>query len=265
MTSGSRSRQAAGLAVGALGSIGAAAALVGVRGESANADVALMLAVLVLAGALIGGRSAGTLSALAAAMSFDFFHTRPYGTLKISDVNDVISTVLLLLVGLVIGQVGGSWHRLGDRLHDDQGEIRRLHRVAELASRGEATEDMILVVTAELIDTLHLDGCSYEPTPPDNDTPLLESGGTVRSSTHWFAKDGFELPRDGVQLVVTGAGRTHGRFMLTPSPGVGVSVERRLIAIALADQLGAVLGARASPMFFAGAEQSALLSTRKPW
>ena len=68
--------------------------MVGVRGEIANADVALLLMVFVLAGAVIGGRTAGVLSAAAAAMAFDFFHTRPYGTLKIANRDDVMTTAM---------------------------------------------------------------------------------------------------------------------------------------------------------------------------
>ena len=41
----------------------------------------------VLLGAVTGGRGAGVVSALVAAISFDFFHTRPYGSLKITDGN----------------------------------------------------------------------------------------------------------------------------------------------------------------------------------
>ena len=32
-----------------------------------------------------------------------------------------------------------------------------------------------------------------------------------------------------------------GRFVLEPTPGVGVPLERRVVAVALADQVGAVL------------------------
>src|SRR5438128_5378749 len=115
-----QSRQAAGIAIGVLGSIGFAAVMVGVRGEIANADVALLLMVFVLAGAVIGGRTAGVLSAAAAAMAFDFFHTRPYGTLKIANRDDVMTTAILLAVGLVIGEVATWSQRLRDRLRDDR-------------------------------------------------------------------------------------------------------------------------------------------------
>ena len=61
-----------------------------------------------------------------------------------------------------------------------------------------------------------------------------------------FARKGFELPRGGAQLFVVGARRTLGRFVLIPTPGEGVSAERRMMAIALADQLAAALTWRAA-------------------
>src|SRR4051794_39084526 len=154
MTNTKSGKYAAGTAIGVLGSIGFAAVMVGVRGEVANADVALVLMLFVLAGAVVGGRTAGVLSALAAAMAFDFFHTQPYGTLKIANKDDIITTIILLLVGLVIGEVATWSQHLSDRLRDDRNEIKRMHRVAELAARGETSEDLVLVVTAELLSTL---------------------------------------------------------------------------------------------------------------
>jgi len=49
-----------------------------------------------------------------------------------------------------------------------------------------------------------------------------------------------------VALPVVGAGRSLGRFVLIPTPGVGVSKERRLSAVALADQVGAALSRSAA-------------------
>ena len=238
-------RQAAGVAIGALGGITFAALMVGVRTHVANADVALGLMMFVLAGAVVGGRTAGAVSALGAALSFDFFHTRPYGTLKIANKDDVITTAVLLVVGLVIGEVATWSQRLRDRLQDDRVEIKRLHRVAELAARGESTEDLALVVTAELISTLKLADCVFERPPFASDPPAIDRKGVVQQSVHHFTREGFELPRQPVQLPVFGNGRLLGRFVMTPTPGAGVSPERRLIAIALADHLGAALAWRA--------------------
>ena len=237
-------RRAAGMAIGALGSLAAAAVLVGVRGEVVNANVALVLVLFVFAGAVTGGRAAGGVAALVAAMSFDFFHTKPYGTLKIASSDDLQTTILLLVVGLAAGEVAVWLQRLQDRLKVHGDEIRRMHRVAELAAGGETPEDLELTVTAELLDAMRLRDCWFERPPYVNELPTLERSGVVRTTHHRYTRDGFELPREGVALPVIGPGGPVGRFVLMPEPGAGVSKEGRLLAVALADQLGMALSPR---------------------
>ena len=64
----------------------AAAALVPLRDEVANANVALVLVVAVVAFASSGRRLAAGLAAVAAATGFNLFHTQPYLSLRISSV-----------------------------------------------------------------------------------------------------------------------------------------------------------------------------------
>ncbi len=45
------------------------------------------------------------------------------------------------------------------------------------------------------------------------------------------------------ELPVVGEGREIARFVLEPDPERGVSLEERVVAVAMADQLGAVLAA----------------------
>src|SRR3954470_21911860 len=78
-------------------------ALVGVRGEIDSQITALVLVVTVVAGGQVGGRLGGLVSALMAATSFDFFHTEPYLSLKITNAKDIETTILLLIVGLAVG------------------------------------------------------------------------------------------------------------------------------------------------------------------
>jgi hypothetical protein len=47
-----------------------------------------------------------------------------------------------------------------------------------------------------------------------------------------------------VILPVIGNGRTLGHLVMEPEHDVGVSLESRVVAVALADQLGAVLATR---------------------
>jgi hypothetical protein len=99
----------------------------------------------------------------------------------------------------------------------------------------------MLAVTAELIDTLHVADCRFEWPPfPGTGLHRLERDGTVVVQGH--SRSGrFELPLAGLELPVVGAGRVVGRFVLLPAPGEEVSTERRLVGVALADQLGVAL------------------------
>jgi predicted Na+-dependent transporter len=98
-------RRVAWLVVAAVLPAGAAATLELARGSASNGDVALVLlgAVLVIA---FGGRSGPVVVAAgSAALAYDFFQTRPYHSLNITNGNEIIATVVLGLVALAIGVV----------------------------------------------------------------------------------------------------------------------------------------------------------------
>jgi hypothetical protein len=101
---------------------------------------------------------------------------------------------------------------------------------------------MISAVTAEMIETLHLRDCYFERPPFLAALSTIEPTGSVRSEVYRYTRDGFELPREGVELSVVSRDQTLGRFVLIPSHGVPVSLDERMTAVALADQLGVVLG-----------------------
>ena len=241
------SRALTGVAIGGLGSLFVAGVLVGIRGEISNVNVALVLVLVVLAAASFGGRLAGAMSGLMAALAFDFFHTRPYGLLKIARTNDLVTTLLLLVVGLVVGEAAERSTRFKARLRDDQNQLRRLHRVARSATSADQDErDLVLSVAAELIDTLRLEDCRFELPPFISELPALEPDGTLSGSKRHPANTGIELPAAGVDLRVAGRRGTVGRFVLIPTPEATVSAERLLVAAALAHALGLALAPTAS-------------------
>jgi K+-sensing histidine kinase KdpD len=220
--------------------------LVPFRGHIAEVNVALVLVVFVLLGAVIGGRWAGLVAAVVAGMSFDFMHTRPYNSLKIANAADVETTVLLILVGVIVGEIALRGDRIRAAVGDHRRSISRVHRVAQLAAAGDSVDDVISAVRAELIETLHLQECLFERPPFTKKLPTIEPSGAIDTNVYRYTRGGFELPRDGVEIPVVSRDRTVGRFVLVPSPGVGVSLEERMIAVALADQLGVVLGRAAA-------------------
>ena len=94
-----------GYVIGGLGPILVAAALVPLRNELDNTNLALALVVVVVAAALAGGRGPAVVAAVVAAMSYDFFLTRPYLSLTIDSADDVETTIFLLVIGLLVGEL----------------------------------------------------------------------------------------------------------------------------------------------------------------
>jgi hypothetical protein len=239
-------RSSFGIALGSLAALLAAALLVGVRGEIANANVALILVVCVLLGAWWGGRAAGVASAFMAAIAFDFFHTRPYNSLKMTDGNDILTTVLLLVVGFAVGEIAVRGRVARAVRDEERRQLHRLDRITGLVSSGAGIDELVGAVTAELIETLSLRDCYFERSPYLGRFDRMERTGTATSRVHRYTREGFELSREGIELPVEGGGEMLGRFVLLPTPGVGISPGRRMIAIAIADQLGTALARQAA-------------------
>jgi hypothetical protein len=223
--------------------IGVAALLVGVRSHIQNANVALILVVVVVAAAAIGGRVAGATSAVIAAVSFDFFHTQPYLRLAIDSADDIETTLLLLAVGLLVGHIAAGAMRAHASAAESSLDIRRIHRVAERAARGEEAAAVLKSAQDELIELLGLQSCRFEAQPIGYHLPRLERNGELDVRVWRFCDDGFELPPEGVDLPVYGRGQQLGRFVLEPTPGTGVTLEQRVVAVAIADQAGAAVAA----------------------
>ena len=239
-------RRDVGVVMAGLAPIAVAAVLVGVRGRIQNANVALILVVVVVATAAIGGRLAGATSAVVSALSFNFFHTQPYLRLTIDSADDVETTVLLLVVGLLVGHITARAMRARASAAGSSLEIRRIHRVAERAARGEEAAEVLEAAQAELIELLTLQSCRFEAQPFLTALPRLERGGQLDQRVWRYRDEGFELSAEGVELPVYGRGQQLGRFVLEPTAGVGVSLEQRVVAVAIADQVGAALAAPSS-------------------
>jgi hypothetical protein len=241
---GGRQPTTVGIPFGAVLPIVVAAALVSVRDVVDNTNVALALVVVVVVAAVAGGRSAGAVAAVSAALSFDFFHTQPYLLLTIDSGDDVETTLLLLVVGVLVGTIAARGRRAAAAVSDARDEIERVHRLAELTASGEVGAAVVGTAQQELKELLCLDGCRFEALPYDTELPVLERSGALTQQSHRFHGSGFALPAGGVSLPVLARGRPVGRFVLTPHPGVGVTLERRIVAVALADQVGGALGVR---------------------
>jgi K+-sensing histidine kinase KdpD len=230
-----------GGAVGVIVAMCLAGLLGTVRGEISQANAGLLLVLVVIAAAATGGRWAGGATALAAAVSFDFFLTKPYGSLAIKSYEDVMTTVLLFVVGVSVGQFANSRWRDRDLKQAGADEVAGLYRVATLTADGAGLLEVLEGVQREVADVLHLETCRYEVEPEDRSLPAMEPSGRI-DAPYVHLGDGFALPRSGFTIPVRASGRTVGALVCTPArPEVGVSIDRRHTAVILADHLGLAL------------------------
>ncbi|MGE7385218.1 DUF4118 domain-containing protein [Streptomyces sp. NPDC004126] len=226
-----------------------ALALVPFRTDLSATNEALILVVAVVAVAASGTRAAGALAALSAAAWYDFFLTEPYQRFAISDGDEIQTAVLLLVVGLIVGQLAVRTRRLRTTVITGAAHLSSLEGSARLAEAGASPDAVVEHVRRELVGLLGLRGCRFEYGTLMGHRPRLAHDGSL-----WF-RQGDRIteytawPPDGeTELRVVGGGHYYGRFLLEPAPGHPLpSEEARLVAVALAAQAGAALDTASLP------------------
>jgi hypothetical protein len=221
-----------------------AAALVPVRDHTLNTNIALVMVVVEVIIALPGRRFAAVIGGLGAGVWFDFFHVRPYYSFTIARRNDLETTVLLLIVAVAVGELtarGRDWSARAEVATDD---IARIHAVAEMSASGADVDQLVLAVENELVDLLSLRRCTFDNSFAERPGAFIErEGGVMWGNLRWEPSR-MGLPSNEVSLIVQGQGRPFGRFVLVPTVGHPVELDRLTVAVALADQVGAAMAAR---------------------
>jgi K+-sensing histidine kinase KdpD len=235
--------RAVGLAIAAFGPMLVAGVLVPFRDSLTSANVVLVFVLVVVFGAAAGTRWSGALAAIVAAMSYDFFFTRPYQSLKIDDAADLETTLLLLAIGLIVAEIVAFTRRQRAETRSRSEEIDALRRTAELVASGSGGDQVLEAVRREVTALLSLKECRYEPAPFTSTLPHVQRTGAVDGEHRRWVNGSFTLPGLGAEIRVAAHGRTFGRLVLIPDLHVGVSIEARIVAVALVDQLGVALAA----------------------
>jgi K+-sensing histidine kinase KdpD len=238
--------RAFGLAIAVFGSLLVAGVLVPFRDDLVNANVVLVYVLVVVFGAAVGTRWTGALTAVVAAMSYDFFFTKPYQSLKIDNANDVETTMLLLAIGLVVAELVAFTRRHRAEAATRGDEIQMLRRTAELVASGAPVDEVLTTVRDELVELLSLVDCRYEAAPFTSTLPQVERTGAIAGEHRRWIGGEYTLPGLGAEIPVAARGTTFGRLVLIPDLSAGVSIEERIVAVALVDQLGAALATDAS-------------------
>jgi hypothetical protein len=89
---------------------------------------------------------------------------------------------------------------------------------------------------------LDLQGWPFEYGSLRSHPPRLESDRSVAGSRGVVDADQAGLPGE-LELRVFGNGQYYGRFLMRPRPGARPTLQARLVAVALAEQVGHAYGA----------------------
>jgi Domain of unknown function (DUF4118) len=218
------------------------AALTPFRSNIAPATAALAMAVAVSLIAALSNRLGGVVAAVAAALSFDFFFTKPYGSLSISSAPEIETAILMLVCGLIVGQLSARNRTNKELVVQTSDDFARIQAIAEMMASGASAFEVVGAVGDELTGLLGLRSCRFERTFPDGPSPTIERNGDVSWGRFWWGFRTLGMPGKEVTLVVEHQRRRLGRYVLVAVPGSPVTREQLVAAVTLADQAGAALG-----------------------
>jgi len=221
--------------------LGVAAILVPFRSSFANTASALILVALIVAVAALGNRVSGFVATISATLWFDFFLTRPYEKLAITHRPDIETALSLFAVGIIVTELAARSRHHHATATEEADYVGRIYDISELVASGAAATEVLVRVNEELIDLLHLRAARYERGSAERPMFRIEHDGQVILGGRVWGVHSVGLPGPEIELVVQSRGQTLGRFVLTPTAGYPVSRERRVVAVALADQAGAAV------------------------
>ena len=219
------------------GGIGFAASLVvGValspfRGSIGLENVVIVYLAVVAVAAAIGGRAAGLVSSLSAALSYNFFFTTPYYTLRIDSVGQVITVVLLFAGGLLASLGGRASRRADATAREEADDIRLLHAVNLAAASGEgadqvAAEGLLALLGAHSVQVVRAGRDGDRVVAAAGERPgLLDVGGLPHldqdgriPSGHLRSVGGtLVLPAEGTAIDLVREGRRLGTLVVLPA------------------------------------------------
>jgi Domain of unknown function (DUF4118) len=239
-------RDRAAFAAGVLAPLAVSLILVPFRNHLSAANSALILVVVVVAVASLGNRVAGALAALSAAVWFDFFLTQPYQRLSITNGDDITAAALLLVVGLAVSQLAAYARRLQVVTITNADHLMQIQQTVQMVQSGSAVNAVVNHVRSQLVSVLGLTGCRFEYGVLTGQHPRLTRDGRVVVGRVRQDTDRQGLPASDVELRVEAGGRYYGRYLLEPAPGNAPSLQARLVAVTLADQVAAAFAATPS-------------------
>jgi hypothetical protein len=206
-----------------------------------TADDALFLVVVIVAVASTGRRLLALTAAVVAALSFDFFLTRPYNSFRITRHQDLITELLLLVLGIAVGELAARGRSHQREATESRESVVLLHAVTGLVAAGREPREVVSAALPILQQLLWLRDCYFIRRDPGDLSARISAQGEVTVAGQPWSVEDLGLPTNRVDLPVRAQGWLLGHFVLTPTPGRSVEAQRVVTAVAIADLVGGVI------------------------
>jgi hypothetical protein len=176
-----------------------------------------------------------------AALWFDFFLTRPYERFVISHRPDLETTIAIFVVGVLVTELAARSRQHWRAANSSTAYVEMIHGVAVLAADSAPVSEMIDETNDSLTNLLSLRASRFDRALSDPPLAQIQSNGDVAHvGMRWPAKE-IGLPGPEAEILAKWRGRVVGRFVVTPTPGATVTLEQRIVAVAMVDVVAAYL------------------------
>jgi two-component system sensor histidine kinase KdpD len=140
-----------------------------------NASAVYLLAVV--ATAIVAGTAGAVAASVASFLLYDFFFTFPYYTFTVRDPGEWLSLILLLFVGIVVGQLAALQRARTEEARAGEREARGLFQVSYALAARESTGAVLHAIVLLLRDETRLDRVWIALGDNSHERVVADSGG----------------------------------------------------------------------------------------
>jgi K+-sensing histidine kinase KdpD len=219
-------------------------------------NVTIVYLATVVVTAAFGGRGAGLFTAVAAALSYDFFLTTPYHSLVIDSPAQVITVGLLLATGLAAGLAGRARRHLTLAVDEHAELLGLLNTVAQAAANGQDADQIAAERIRQLLDARRVaiqrtghagmltiaDAGDRDVSLDTSDLLHLDEQGRTLAREHLIVAKGlvrWRMPERGVVFDLVHHGHPVGCLIVIRRHTIPMSRLTRLALATVAETLAA--------------------------
>jgi K+-sensing histidine kinase KdpD len=228
----------------------ATAVLVPFRQSVSSANLALVLVVAVVGVAAIGNRTAAIVGAAVTALAYDVFLTQPYGSPAIAEPSELLTAVLLLVVGVAVAAISSWARRQREVAVERTDDLGLVYHVVDQVAGGASSEELVALGEREikaLLDASSVrfdrDALSPARDGDDRDAPraTIDRVGDVRVGDLRWPVVEVGLPQGPLLLPVQSGGLSLGAFVIVPRAPEPIETWRLVLSVMVADLIASAL------------------------